>query len=394
MAAVRTSDFDYDLPPELIAQDPAPRRDWSRLLVLPRAGGPLLHRQFKDLPEYLRPGDVLVLNDSRVIPARLRGANANTGGEFELLLLEENAANDWWCMIRPGKRARIGTQIVLKRPLPSHAASSSVPAPSPQPFASDPANGQPNTGGAPEIRPPEILARVIETNEEGHRRLVFSGVPELKDVLDQLGEVPLPPYIERAAPNLRAEDRERYQTVYARPSGSVAAPTAGLHFTESLLAQIRALGVEVCTLTLHVGLGTFAPVKADRLSDHRMHEERFHVSPGVAERINAATLDRRRIIAVGTTTVRVLESVAAKHDGRLVAGEGRTRIFIHPPYPFHLVNALVTNFHLPCSTLLMLVSAFAAPGQGSGRDLVLSAYREAVRQRYRFFSYGDAMLIL
>jgi S-adenosylmethionine:tRNA ribosyltransferase-isomerase len=406
MVAVRTSDFDYDLPPELIAQDPAPQRDLSRLLVLSRAGGPLAHRQFMDLPGYLRPGDVLVLNDSRVVPARLRGANASTGGEFEILLLEENTGNDWWCMMRPGKRARIGTHIVLKRPsIPSQAVGSSAPklAPSPRSCPTGPRHGgpgpaagvipsQPAIGMEPGV--PEILARVVETNDEGHRRLVFSGVPELKDVLDQLGEVPLPPYIERAAPNLRADDRERYQTVYARPGGSVAAPTAGLHFTESLLAQIRALGVEVCSLTLHVGLGTFAPVKAQCLSDHRMHEERFHVGPEVAERVNAARLEGRRIIAVGTTTVRVLESVAAEHDGRLVPGTGRTRIFIHPPSSFWLVNALLTNFHLPCSTLLMLVSAFAAPGQVQGRDLILSAYREAVRQRYRFFSYGDAMLIL
>jgi S-adenosylmethionine:tRNA ribosyltransferase-isomerase len=370
---VRTADFDYPLPPELIAQEPAPQRDQSRLLVLRREGGPLAHRQFLDLPEYLLPGDVLVLNDTRVRPARLRGLNARTGGGFEILLLAENGPNDWWAMIRPGKRARIGTHILLQRP---------------------PRRGDETCAGADRDLPSGLSARVVGVNDEGHRRLVFSGAAEVKDALDKLGEVPLPPYIERAAPNPREDDRERYQTVYARAAGSVAAPTAGLHFTRPLLERIRAIGVEVCQITLHVGLGTFAPVKAADLSRHVMHEEWFQVSPPAAATINAARQAGRRIIAVGTTTVRVLESLAARPGGWVAAGEGRTRIFIHPPYPFQVVNAMVTNFHLPCSTLLMLVSAFAAPGSLGGRNLVLTAYREAVRERYRFFSYGDAMLIL
>jgi S-adenosylmethionine:tRNA ribosyltransferase-isomerase len=358
---VRTADFDYFLPPDLIAQEPVPQRDQSRLLVLRRATGALAHRRFCDLAEFLRPGDVLVLNDSRVIPARLRARNARSGGEFEILLLEENAVNDWWAMMRPGKRARVGTEIVLKS----------------------------LAGLATDVR-----ARVVETNAEGHRRLTFTGAADLLSLLDTVGEVPLPPYIERAAPNLRAEDRERYQTIYARAAGSVAAPTAGLHFTGPLLEQLRTLGVEICHLTLHVGLGTFAPVKAESLDGHVMHEERFSVSRETAERINAARQSGRRVVAVGTTTVRVLESLAAGHEGSLAPGEGRTHIFIHPPFHFRVVDALVTNFHLPCSTLLMLVSAFAAPGEVRGRELMLSAYAEAIRQRYRFFSYGDAMLIL
>ena len=358
---MHTADFDYPLPPELIAQEPAPQRDQSRLLVLLRAEGNLAHRQFADMVEYLQAGDVLVLNDSRVIPARLRGVNARSGGEFELLLLEENAPNDWWAMMRPGKRARIGTEILLKQLSGENSAQ---------------------------------RARVIEINEEGHRRLLFSGADDIATNLNHLGEVPLPPYIERAAPNLRADDRERYQTVYARAAGSVAAPTAGLHFTPPLLEAIQARGVEICKVTLHVGMGTFAPVKADRIHDHVMHEERFVVDEQTARRINDARETGRRVIAVGTTSVRVLESVAAQHEGRMVAGEGRTRIFIYPPYRFQIVDALLTNFHLPCSTLLMLVSAFAAPSETRGREMMLRAYAEAVRLRYRFFSYGDAMLIL
>jgi S-adenosylmethionine:tRNA ribosyltransferase-isomerase len=320
-----------------------------------------MHRRFCDLPEFLRAGDVLVLNDSRVLPARLRGVNVRTGGEFEILLLEEKAPDEWWGMMRPGKRARLGTELLLKT-LAGQASA--------------------------------VRARVVEINHEGHRRLVFTGPARLTGLLDQLGEAPLPPYIERAAPNLRADDRERYQTVYAQAAGSVAAPTAGLHFTEALLGQVRARGVEICFLTLHVGLGTFAPVKVECLSAHVMHEERFVVGADTAGRVNAARQSGRRVVAVGTTSVRVLESVAAEH-GRLVqAGAGRTRLFIAPPFVFRVVDALVTNFHLPRSTLLMLASAFAAPGQRRGRDLLLATYAEAIRQRYRFYSYGDAMLIL
>jgi len=392
---MRTADFDFELPPELIAQTPAARRDASRLLVVDRASGGLTHHQFPDLLNHLRSGDVLVLNDSRVIPARLRGSNARTGGRFEVLLLEENTPNDWWAMLRPGKRAPIGTHIRLL-----------------------------NHTGAPT----DITAEVVAINDEGHRRLRFyfgdpsertilkptlamfplspsegerAGVrgspettsPNILHALDRLGELPLPPYIERAAGATSATDLERYQTVFAQPPGSVAAPTAGLHFTPELLAHIRALGVQIAFVTLHVGLGTFAPVKADQLSEHVMHEERFEVSEATADLVNTAKRTGHRVIAVGTTSMRVLESVAQKNDGQLVAGPGRTRIFIHPPHQFSVVDALLTNFHLPRSTLLMLVSAFAAPGELRGRELTLRAYAEAVRERYRFFSYGDAMFL-
>jgi S-adenosylmethionine:tRNA ribosyltransferase-isomerase len=356
---VRTADFHFDLPPELIAQHPAPRRDESRLLVLHRVDGSGDHRQFRDLPGFFRAGDVLVLNDSRVIPARLRGANARTGGQFEMLLLEEVAGNDWWAMLRPGKRARPGTQIICQAP----------------------------DGTATSVR-----ATVVETNDAGHRRLTFCGAPDIRSELDRLGEVPLPPYIQRAGP--AAEDLERYQTVYARDAGSVAAPTAGLHFTTDMLSQIRTLGVEVCFVTLHIGPGTFQPVKTETLAAHQMHEERFELGEATAHTVNEAKNSGRRVIAVGTTAVRVLESVARRNGGKLVKNAGKTGIFIYPPFSFQIVDALLTNFHLPGSTLLMLVSAFAAPGETRGREMVLAAYAEAIRKRYRFFSYGDAMLIL
>jgi len=356
---MRTADFDFALPPELIAQQPAPKRDQSRLLVLRRADGQVEHRKFPDLLEFLRAGDVLVLNNSRVIPARLRGANVQSGGKFEMLLLEENAPNDWWAMLRPGKNARLGTKIVLHN-----------------------ADGQPT----------KILATVTEVNAEGHRRLKFSGTPDIGGELDSLGEIPLPPYIERA--EQLPEDKERYQTVFAQPVGSVAAPTAGLHFTPELLNQICARAVKICFVTLHVGLGTFAPVKAETLAEHIMHEERFEVGEETVRAVNEAKKSGQRVIAVGTTSMRVLESVAAQNTGKLNVHSGKTRIFIFQPFRFQVVDALLTNFHLPCSTLLMLVSAFAAPGELRGREMVLAAYAEAVRERYRFFSYGDAMLIL
>lgn len=358
---MRTDDFHYPLPAELIAQAPAAQRDGSRLLVLHRGSGRIEHARFADFANYLRPGDMLVLNNSRVIPARLRGANARTGGQFELLLLEENGTNDWWVMLRPGKRARVGTTIELRNP----------------------------AGG-----PAGLNATVIETNDEGHRRVRFNGVANIMDVLEQIGEVPLPPYIERSAGEQRPLDRERYQTVFAGPGGSVAAPTAGLHFTDPLLARLRSAGIAVCFVTLHVGLGTFAPVKAETLDDHRMHEERWELGAEAAAAVQAAKETGRRVIAVGTTSMRVLESVAADNGGRVVPGAGRTRLFIHPPNSFKVADALLTNFHLPRSTLLMLVSAFAAPGETRGRELVLRAYAEAIRERYRFFSYGDAMLVL
>ena len=329
--------------------------------MLRRDSGQLEHRPFRTLLEYFRPGDVLVLNDSRVIPARLRGVNARSGGQFEVLLLEENATNDWWVMLRPGKRARVGTQIILR-----------------------------DTQG----RLSSIAATVVQTNAEGHRRLNFTGTVNLLETIEDIGEVPLPPYITRANASQMDQDRQRYQTVFAQPAGSVAAPTAGLHFTEALLEEIRARSVQVCFLTLHVGLGTFAPVKAETVAAHVMHEERYRLDEASARAINEAKRAGHRVFAVGTTTVRVLETLARPSPLRLPAAAGRTRIFICPPYDFKVVDALLTNFHLPRSTLLMLVSAFAAPGQTRGRELVLSAYAEAVRQRYRFFSYGDAMLIL
>ena len=351
---MRTADFDFSLPPELVAQQPAARRDESRLLVLHRATGQIEHRKFPDVLEFFRPGDVLVLNNSRVIPARLHGTNSKTGGGFKILLLEENSANDWWVMLKPGNRAQLGTQIRFNE---------------------------------------TISATVSDINAEGHRRLKFSGTPNIADQLDTLGEMPLPPYIKRDGGQQPA-DQSRYQTVFAQLPGSVAAPTAGLHFTEKLLEEIRARGVQIHFVTLHVGLGTFQPVKADTLAAHVMHEERFEVSEATALAVNAAKKENRRVIAIGTTSVRVLESVAANHDGKIVGGSGRTKIFLHPPRHFQIVDALLTNFHLPCSTLLMLVSAFAAPGELRGRELALAAYTEAVRERYRFFSYGDAMFIV
>jgi S-adenosylmethionine:tRNA ribosyltransferase-isomerase len=361
---MRTADFDFDLPPELIAQAPALERDQSRLLALHRHSGQVEHRRFRDLLEYLQPGDLLVLNNSRVIPARLRGVNAHTGGQFEILLLEENAINDWWVMLRPGKRARAGTQIIFR-----------------------------DTRG----QPSDVQAMVLDNNAEGHRRLRFAGAPNIADLLDVLGEVPLPPYIMRADKSRMEQDLQRYQTVFARPAGSVAAPTAGLHFTESLLAEISARGVQIAFLTLHVGLGTFAPVKAETIAAHIMHDERYELNEETARAINEAKSAGRRVIAVGTTTLRVLETLGAQSahppPATVAAGAGKTHIFIHSPYNFRIVDALLTNFHLPRSTLLMLVSAFAAPNDTRGRDVILSTYAAAIRDRYRFFSYGDAMLI-
>jgi S-adenosylmethionine:tRNA ribosyltransferase-isomerase len=358
---VRAADFDYELPPGLIAQHPAPQRDTSQLLVLNRAPGLITHSRFAALTEHLHRGDLLVLNDSRVFNARLRGVNKKSGGEFEVLLLSQNALNDWWVMVRPGKRARVGTEIVLKTPRGTLT---------------------------------EIAARVVDTNEEGHRRLKFSSTPDIVQELDGIGEVPLPPYIQRASAHEMAGDILRYQTVYAKANGSVAAPTAGLHFTKDLLEQIRCKGVHIHHVTLHVGPGTFAPVKTDDIEAHRMHTEKFFVPEDTARAVNAARAEHRRVIAVGTTSVRVLETVASRHDGKVAAGPGETNIFIYPPYNFQIVDALLTNFHLPRSTLLMLVSAFAAPGRPDGRDLTLRAYAEAIHERYRFYSYGDAMLIL
>ena len=417
---MRTSDFDFALPLDLIAQRPEPQRDNSRLLALHRPSGRIEHRRFHELIQFLHPGDVLVLNDSRVIPARLRGVNTRSGGAFEMLLLEENSTNDWWAMLKPGKRARVGTTIQIT------------------PRRREPDDGRGDSAcDSPHRHCDKIAATILETNGEGHRRLRFEGTRDIHEALEEIGEIPLPPYIRRPRATLvgalvpvaafpdRAQaaspdpelgtghefDRERYQTVFAQTAGSLAAPTAGLHFTARLLDEIRARGVALQFVTLHIGPGTFAPVKTETLEAHRLHEERFEITPSVALAVNRAKAEGRRVIAVGTTSVRVLESAsrllasapaipaaggpsAGKIPNRIVAGTGRTRIFIHPPRDFKIVDGLLTNFHLPCSTLLMLVSAFAAPGEARGRDLVLAAYAEAIRERYRFFSYGDAMLVL
>jgi S-adenosylmethionine:tRNA ribosyltransferase-isomerase len=356
---VRTDDFEFDLPPELIAQDPVTQRDRSRLLLLRRNPTSLHHHLFTDLLQLLIPGDVLVINDSRVLAGRLHGINDSSGGRFEILLLEENQPNNWWAMTKPGRRARPGTVIRL---LDQKGCAT------------------------------EITAVTQEVNAEGHRRFQFLNTPNILNELPRLGEVPLPPYIKRRQPRLT--DIERYQTVYANDGGSLAAPTAGLHFTSHLIDQLQARGIEVIPVTLHVGLGTFAPVKAGDPEDHIMHEERFLISESAADRLNRARAEQRRIIAVGTTSLRVLETVGRAHAGRLMPGAGRTRIFIRPPCTFSIVSGLITNFHLPRSTLLMLVCAFATPGETRGCSIVLDAYATAVRERYRFFSYGDAMLIL
>ena len=358
-----TSDFDFELPEELIAQTPAAERDQSRLLVLNRDSGRIEHRKFRDLVDYLLAGDLLVLNNSRVMPARLAGRNSRTGGEFEILLLEALSRNDWWTLLRPGKRARLGTEIVLLD----------------------------RQGNASPVH-----AIVLAKNIEGHCRLRFHGTADLTSLLSELGRVPLPPYIHRddSADAESVDHRDRYQTVYARETGSVAAPTAGLHFTRAFLKEIRSRGVEVCEVTLHVGLGTFAPVKTESVAAHPMHAEHFFLSEPAVRAIVETQRRGGRIVAVGTTSVRVLESAAAQNPGRLAAGEGRTRLFIYPPFKFQVVDMLLTNFHVPRSTLLMLVSAFAAPGETHGRETILAAYAEAARERYRFFSYGDAMLLL
>lgn len=345
-ATMRVADFDYDLPQELIAQEPAHRRDQSRLLVLHRGDRRLEHRHFLDLPDYLRAGDCLVLNETRVIPARLLGRRAGSGGQVEVLLLEPRENAMWEALVRPGRRARPGTMV--------------------------------------EFGEGRLVGRIIAVLDDGTRLLGFDFEGDFGALLTELGQTPLPPYIKRPP---HAADQERYQTVYARQDGAVAAPTAGLHFTEELLDRIRHVGVEVAFVALHVGLGTFKPVETELVADHRMHAERFVISPAAARAMNEARLNGGRLVAVGTTVVRAVES-AADQAGRVGARDGRAELFIYPGYRFRAVDALITNFHLPRSTLLMLVSAFA------GRETVLMAYEEAIRRGYRFYSYGDAMLIL
>lgn len=358
---MRTDDFDFALPPELVSQAPTSVREHSRLLVLNRSTSQITHRRFADLIEFLQPGDLLVLNDSRVLRARLRGSKNSGGAKIEMLLFMETELNLWWTLLRPGKRVHIGTEIILQDLEGKKTCVSAV---------------------------------VIEKNREGHYCLKFAGTPNIKNQLDQLGEIPLPPYITRRPQLSPLNDYERYQTVFASVPGSVAAPTAGLHFSNEFLSVIAQRGIQIRHITLHAGLGTFAPVKSDLIENHVMHEEQFELGEETVDAIRRTQEARGRIIAVGTTTVRVLETVAQLNNGALKEFRGATKIFIYPPFQFRVVDALITNFHLPKSTLLMLVSAFAAPNATHGREMVLSAYANTIRERYRFFSYGDAMLLL
>lgn len=341
---MKTSDFYFDLPKELIAQDPLKDRSASRLLVLHGKSGRIEHRVFTDLVEYLRPGDCLVRNNTKVIPARLFGTREDTGAVVELLLLKRRDGDVWETLVKPGKKARTGAKLCF-------------------------GDGM-------------LLGEIADVLEDGNRLIRFHYEGIFEEILDQLGQMPLPPYITH-----KLEDKNRYQTVYARYEGSAAAPTAGLHFTEALFDRLEEKGVLVANVTLHVGLGTFRPVKVEDVTEHTMHTEFFHIEPEEAEKINAAREAGGRIVCVGTTSCRTLES-AADESGRLHPGEGDTDIFIYPGYQFRMTDALVTNFHLPESTLLMLVSALA------GREQVMAAYEEAVGERYRFFSFGDAMFIV
>jgi S-adenosylmethionine:tRNA ribosyltransferase-isomerase len=341
---LRLEDFNYDLPPELIAQCPTERRDQSRLLVLDRRTGAMEHRIFHDLVLYLKPSDILVMNDTRVLPARLLGRRSVTGGKVEVLLLKEIAPGQWETLVKPGRRCPPGETLVFGQ-------------------------GQ-------------LTAYIKERTPEGGRIVAFNVQgPDFLTTLNDIGQIPLPPYI-----HAQLTDPERYQTVYAKHLGSAAAPTAGLHFTPELLARIRALGVETVFITLNVGLGTFRPVQEEVIEKHHMHQESYYISPETAQLINTAKKEGRRIVAVGTTVVRTLES--AGETGHVEPGGRSTDLFIYPGFDFKIVDALVTNFHLPKSSLLMLVAALA------GYDNIMAAYQEAVHQRYRFFSFGDAMLII
>ena len=340
---MKTSDFNYNLPEELIAQTPVYPRDSSRLLVYHRDSGNVEHKVFHDVIDYLTPGDVLVINQTRVIPARLYGVKEGTGGAIEFLLLRRLNLTDWEVILKPGKRAKPGARFVFGEG--------------------------------------ELKAEVLSMAEDGGRTVRFEYEGVFEDVLDRLGQMPLPPYIHE-----KLEDRTRYQTVYAKVDGSAAAPTAGLHFTPELLERVKAKGVEIVPVLLHVGLGTFRPVKEEDLSNHHMHSEYYEVTPEQAEAINAARARGGRIVCVGTTSVRTLETVATE-DGIVHPGSGFTQIFITPGVKIKAVDALITNFHLPQSTLLMLISAMM------GRENALSVYDIAVKERYRFFSFGDAMMI-
>ena len=340
---MRGQDFSFDLPQELIAQDPLKDRASSRLLVLDKETGETSHHVFREIKDYLHPGDCLVINDTKVIPARLIGSKIGTDAKIEILLLKRKEDNVWETLVKPGKKAKPGARISFGEGL--------------------------------------LIGEVIDVVEEGNRLVRFTYDGIFEEILDQLGQMPLPPYITH-----QLEDKNRYQTVYAKHSGSAAAPTAGLHFTPELLQEIEGEGVDIASVTLHVGLGTFRPVKVDNILEHHMHSEFYQIEESEAEKINRAKEKGGRVICVGTTSCRTIES-AADENGHLRAGSGWTDIFIYPGYKFKLLDCLITNFHLPESTLLMLVSALA------GREHVLAAYEEAVRERYRFFSFGDAMFI-
>ena len=357
MSGLRVDDFDFELPEELIAQQPPAERGTSRMLVMDRATGAFADSTFAQFPSFLRPGDVLVLNDSRVIPARLyarrtlRRDREKPTGRIEVMLTEPAGRDQWHALVRPGRKVAIGERLVFPAPDGSIL----------------------------------LEAEVLKRGEYGDRLLRFTPSDDFFAAIERIGHTPLPPYIHRDDADA---DRERYQTVYARERGSVAAPTAGLHFTPQILDAIAARGVEIARLTLHVGLGTFAPLRVERVSQVRLHRERYTLSAETADAVNRALRERRRVVAVGTTVVRTLEACAQKAEGRaLEAHSGSTEIFISPGFEFRVVGALLTNFHLPQSSLLMLVSAFA------GRERVLEAYRHAVENRYRFFSYGDCMFI-
>ena len=345
------NDFDYELPEELIAQKPADKRDASRLLVVHRETGETEHKHFYDILEYLNEGDCLVLNNSKVLPARLYGIKEGTGAKVEFLLIKRIDGERWETMVRPGKRLKPGDSVM---------------------FSEDPL----------------LKADIIDYGNDGTRIVEFSYDGIFMERLEEIGSMPLPPYIERQSEN---EDRDRYQTVYCREEGSVAAPTAGLHFTEELLEKARAKGVELAYVTLHVGIGTFRPVKCENIEDHSMHFEEYHIDEKTAEIINRAKAEGRRVISVGTTSTRTVESAAyfdeEKDCWQVRAGENSTGIFIYPGYEFRIIDSLITNFHLPKSTLLMLISALY------DREKILEVYQEAIREKYRFFSYGDAMFI-
>ena len=346
------SDFDFDLPDALIAQEPPPARGGSRLMAIDRASGRVAHLQFKDLPSLLRAGDLLVVNDTRVFPARLIGRRLPGGGAAECFLIRPaTEADTWIALVHPGQRLREGSRMIFE------------------------------SGSR------RLNAEITGRHFHGRRtvRLWTDDGSPVRDTIDAIGHVPLPPYIKRAD---ATNDRDRYQTVYARERGSIAAPTAGLHFTPEILEVLRAQGVELARITLHVGYGTFQPIRVENIDEHEMEAEHYEVGPGAAALMSQAKAEQRRIIAVGTTTTRTLESLSLAPDGTVVPGSGETALFIHPGHQFKLVTGLITNFHLPKSSLLMLVSAFA------GRERVLAAYREAVASRYRFYSYGDAMLIV